>query len=442
MPTTNLYRDNQRYLVSATTKLNSPEGRFALYWKLGVNNCSIANVNANGTSTVNNLYTSYTNETYFTLQNAAQPPDLVAATNPDTCASMAAIVLNITGNTPVPGVLPIPGLSPEEQLQCPILRNATVSPTPCSVRLNQTQAASISASATVVACDKWPTDYPGYKAACESEPESAASPLNTVTVQAGTAGNLMAVVATRSSSVTWTLARAQQDLCDSLTPYTFDTYKNHFTPVPKDDDKPLRILLDLVGIFGTIAGATYFDDFLKALPSAFAASGDAKDGTLALIAGGVSIAKDLASGNSVSNRADVDIDILGRIIAGGRLVPGSYDGHTNDESIGPLTPPNTTSTELTLIAERAFWGFTIPLGWQLSGTHGFVVQSSFDCDISGNPLSDYMTEDVEKKTKCCHSATSRLYYLVAAKGYGEFCTGDGGCADIFFQLPPGLDQLR
>ncbi|TRX90979.1 hypothetical protein FHL15_008184 [Xylaria flabelliformis] len=177
--------DYQRYLVSATTKLNSTEGRFALYWKLDVNNCSIANVNANGTSTVDNLYASYTNKIYFTLQNGAQPPDLVAATSPDTCASTVAIVLNITGYTPVPGVLPIPGLSPEEQLQCPILRNATVSPSPCSVRLNQTQAASISASATVVACDKWPTDYPGYKAACESEPESAAPLLNTVTVQAG-----------------------------------------------------------------------------------------------------------------------------------------------------------------------------------------------------------------------------------------------------------------
>ncbi|KAI8946256.1 hypothetical protein F4801DRAFT_565162 [Xylaria longipes] len=177
--------DDQRYLVSATTKLNSTEGRFALYWKLGVNNCSIANVNANGTSTVDNLYTNYSNETYFTLQNAAQPPDLVAATSPDTCASMAATVLNITGYTPRPGISPIPGLPPEEQLQCPVLRNATVSPTPCSVRLNQTQAASISASATVVACDKWPTDYPGYKAACEAEPESAASLLNTATVQAG-----------------------------------------------------------------------------------------------------------------------------------------------------------------------------------------------------------------------------------------------------------------
>ncbi|KAI0467014.1 hypothetical protein F4859DRAFT_284411 [Xylaria cf. heliscus] len=176
--------DDQRYLVSATTRLNSTEGRFALHWQLNVNNCSIANINANGTSSVDNVYTKYINETYFTLQNTAQPPDLVAATSPDTCASMAARVLNITGFTPVPGVPLIPVLAPEEQVQCPILRNVTMSPTPCSVRLNQTQAAIISASATVVACDKWPTDYPGYKAACEHEPESAASVLNTAMAQA------------------------------------------------------------------------------------------------------------------------------------------------------------------------------------------------------------------------------------------------------------------
>ncbi|KAI0182679.1 chitinase [Xylaria flabelliformis] len=248
----------------------------------------------------------------------------------------------------------------------------------------------------------------------------------------------------------------------------YPSYKDHFTPVPKDDDKPLQILLDFIGIFGAIAGASYFNSYLKALPSSIASGDTVKDGTLALIAGGVSIAKDLASGDSdawtaedqddleaylgqvifawqnvteitldqVFNGADANIDILGRIIAGGRLVLGRSAGQTNN---GPLTPPNTTSADLTLTAEKAFWGFTIPLGWQLSGTHGFIIDSGFACDTSGNPLSGYMTDDVEKKTKYCHS--NRLYYLVAAKGDGEFCDGDGGCADILFQLPPGLDQL-
>jgi len=143
----------------------------------------------------------------------------------------------------------------------------------------------------------------------------------------------------------------------------------------------------------------------------------------------------------VFNGDDANIDILGRIIAGGRLLPGAYDGGPSGDDTGPLTPPNSTSTELTLTAERAFWGFTIPLGWQLSGTHGFVIESGFNCDASGNPLSDYMTDSVEKATKYCYAPTNKLYYLVAAQGDGEFCTGDGGCADIFFQLPPGLNQL-
>ncbi|KAJ2984421.1 hypothetical protein NUW58_g6066 [Xylaria curta] len=253
----------------------------------------------------------------------------------------------------------------------------------------------------------------------------------------------------------------------------YPSYKDHFTPIPKDSDKPLQILLDFIGIFGTIAGASYFNKFLSGLPSRAASSSNAKDGTLALISGGVSIAKDLVSGDSdawtveaqddleaylgqvifawqnvteitlgkVFSGDDANIDILGRIIASGRLLPGAYDGGSSGGDTGPLTPPNSTSTELTLTAGRAFWGFTIPLGWQLSGTHGFVIESGFNCDASGNPLSDYMTDSVEKATKYCYAPTNKLYYLVAAQGDGEICTGDGGCADIFFQLPPGLDQL-
>lgn len=175
--------DDPRYLVSATTKLNNTEGRFRIEWMVVMGNCSITNVNASSTSTVDSQYIDYTTNTYFTLQNAAQPPDLVAATISDTCASIEALVLNIMGATPLPGVPPIPGLSPTEQLQCPVFGNATTSPTPCSAQLNQTQAASISASATAVACDDWPTDDPGYKAACEGEPESAAPGLNTAIVQ-------------------------------------------------------------------------------------------------------------------------------------------------------------------------------------------------------------------------------------------------------------------
>ncbi|KAK5629491.1 hypothetical protein RRF57_005206 [Xylaria bambusicola] len=153
--------ENQRYLVSARTQLNSAEGRLAFHRYLDVNNCSITDVNANSTYTVDAPSIKYINSTYFTLQNTAQLSDPVAATSPGTCAFLAAPVLNITGYTPRPGVSSIPRLPPEEQLQCPILRNAIVSPTPCSVRLNQTQEGGIAASATVVACGEWSTDHSG-----------------------------------------------------------------------------------------------------------------------------------------------------------------------------------------------------------------------------------------------------------------------------------------
>ncbi|KAI1171751.1 hypothetical protein F4777DRAFT_593497 [Nemania sp. FL0916] len=268
---------DQRYLVSATTQLNSTEGRFKLFWTLGVNNCSIVNVNPNGTSNIDVVNMKYSNSTYFTLKNAAQPPDLVAATSPETCASMAARVLNLTGYTPVPGVTPNPHLTPEEQKQCPILRNATVSPTPCSVRMNQTQAAILSASATLIACDTWPIDYPGYKAACEDEPSSATSLFN-----------MAGVKATSGSSDAWTA---------------------------EDQD-------DLEGYLGQVIFARQ-NVIELTLRQVF-------DGT------------------------DDDIDFLGRIIAGGRLLPRKYGGDDDKGGKGPLTPPNSTNADLTLTIEKAF----------------------------------------------------------------------------------------
>ncbi|KAI0868461.1 hypothetical protein GGS24DRAFT_482282 [Hypoxylon argillaceum] len=308
---------------------------------------------------------------------------------------------------------------------------------------------------------------------CGSHDDGGCNSLQECKMDAGTgpAGSLV-----WNSLVTTHLVYAHfYDILDELAgqvSFQYDSYKDHFTPVPKDDDKPLQILLDFIGIFGTIAGASFFNNYLKGLPSAFVSSGDAKDGTLALIAGGVSIAKDLVSGDSdawtvekqddleaylgqvifawknvtdttlgqLFNGEDDNIDLLGRIIAGGRLIPGDYSGHANQA--GPLTPPNATYPELTLFVEKAFWGFTIPLGWQLSGTHGFVIESGFDCGTSGNPLPNYMTDNVAKATMYCYGPTNQLYYVVGAIGDGQFCTGDGGCAEILFQLPPGLDQLN
>ncbi|KAI0164012.1 hypothetical protein GGR57DRAFT_489709 [Xylariaceae sp. FL1272] len=240
----------------------------------------------------------------------------------------------------------------------------------------------------------------------------------------------------------------------------------------------LQIFLDVVTTFGTAVAGYYFNFWLAGLASSFSVAGgnSAKDGTLALLSGGISIAKDLASGGGsdvwdvkkehkfqayvgqvidawasviektvayLYNGSDASIDSLSKIIADGRLIQGSYNGHADDA--GPHSSQNTSYTSLDRMTKSVFWGFTIPLGWTLSNNHAFILDSDVDCNAIGNPLPDYLTNDLEMATKYCYEPANKRYYLVATAGDGEFCLGTdiGGsaCADSFFQPSPGLKEL-
>ncbi|KAI1326035.1 hypothetical protein F5Y16DRAFT_248164 [Xylariaceae sp. FL0255] len=126
---------------------------------------------------------------------------------------------------------------------------------------------------------------------------------------------------------------------------------------------------------------------------------------------------------------DEEIDRLYSIIA---------NGHAQqvDE-----TPPNSTYPHLDDFVNSASWAYTIPVGWTLSGSHGFIIDSSFDCSTTGNPLSNYMTDAVASASKYCYTPTNKLYYLVGATGDGQFALGGGGTGEVDFQMLPGLDKL-
>ncbi|KAI1120979.1 hypothetical protein F5Y10DRAFT_289094 [Nemania abortiva] len=251
---------------------------------------------------------------------------------------------------------------------------------------------------------------------------------------------------------------------------SFPAYEDAFTPLPMDDDTLLQVLLDFVGIFGAIGGAAYFNNFLRTLPSAVAFLGKdtVKDGSLALLAGGIAIAKDLvADGGKVEqwtpmkrddfaaymgqvvaawgnvtektvgvlfNGTDSAIDALGNLIAGGRFIEGSGNGHIGDGG------GDASDAELQYAITNAFWSYIIPLGWTLSGTHGFILDSGFDCNTEGNPLDKYLLDSTQSSTRYCYPDNNKLYYLVAAKGDAELCVNEG-CANSYFQKPPGLDKL-
>ncbi|KAI1352858.1 hypothetical protein F5Y01DRAFT_324113 [Xylaria sp. FL0043] len=257
----------------------------------------------------------------------------------------------------------------------------------------------------------------------------------------------------------------------ALTP-SFSDYENHFTPLPNDDNTELQILLDFIGIIGAVAGASYFNGFLKSLPSAFGKIGgdNVKDGALALIAGSISIAKDLTAAGGKSDYwnvekeaafaaymgqvinaweavteetimtlfdgSDKSIDTLGGLIAGGRFIAGSAQGHASQI----MKPSDKSDTALKLAITSAFWSYIIPIGWTLSGTHGFVLDSGFDCNTKGNPLNQYLLDDVESNTRYCNPTNNKLYYLVAARGDSEICVNEG-CTNSYFQKPPGLEKL-
>ncbi|KAI1305442.1 putative necrosis-inducing factor-domain-containing protein [Xylaria venustula] len=242
----------------------------------------------------------------------------------------------------------------------------------------------------------------------------------------------------------------------------FKAYKDAFTPLPIIDDEATQLLLDPVGLFGTLAAGVYFDEYTV------------KDSSLALIAGTTSIAKDIAAGEVVESwtpekednsaaymgqvidgwqavteatisymfgGSDSAISVLTEVIANGRLIEGSYDGHAGD-SDSKDDPPNTSSTALKIAVHSAFWAYTIPIGWSLSGTHAVILDSGFECSATGNPLDTYLSDGTASSTKYCDTSPNTLYYLVSASGPSEICLGDSdSCTNSFFQLPLGLDKL-
>ncbi|KAI1326034.1 hypothetical protein F5Y16DRAFT_376148 [Xylariaceae sp. FL0255] len=160
----------QSFLVSTTILLNNTEGRFVFSSHIETGNCSFMRNTTNEDPILN--YYLYYDQVAFTLQNRAQQLDLAAATDSDSCASIPGVVIDINGSTSY-----FPVSQPSFPGSCPILSNTTISPIPCLVQLNKSQASALSASATAMACHLWPRNYSGYNATCE--PQSAGSLINT-----------------------------------------------------------------------------------------------------------------------------------------------------------------------------------------------------------------------------------------------------------------------
>lgn len=85
---------------------------------------------------------------FFTLKNGTSPPDLVAATNEDTCGLTLAHALNVTDRLKTPESKVI-----HNGTTCPVVEETPLpTPTPCKVKIDKSAAESISAVITSRAC--------------------------------------------------------------------------------------------------------------------------------------------------------------------------------------------------------------------------------------------------------------------------------------------------
>ncbi|PGH14086.1 hypothetical protein AJ80_06090 [Polytolypa hystricis UAMH7299] len=257
----------------------------------------------------------------------------------------------------------------------------------------------------------------------------------------------------------------------------FPSFANKFAPIP-DNVAPFNIIMDLLGMGGTIIAAPFFNSWLSKT-SYFSSREDSfdtlKDTANALIGGFVNTIKNTYKDPKCCNREwdeeaqndflayvgnvffawgngteflvkdlysgdDDPTDLLWKTISNGKLISGSEDTNTNTE-------PSMSATQLQVHVERAFYGFIIPQLWNASGTDAFVMETGYKCGTE-HPMREYILDNTGTATWVCHEPTDKMYYLVAAKGDATTCEchapcmgGPPPCSDNTFSAPPGLDAL-
>lgn len=142
---------------------------------------------------------------------------------------------------------------------------------------------------------------------------------------------------------------------------------------------------------------------------------------------------------NVFNGSDPSIQTLTQLISHGQLIEGSENGHASS------TPGPPTDAKLQESVVSAFFAYTIPAAWTLSGTRAFVVDAGSPCDAQ-YPLSPtWFSTDIADATKGCYNGN--LYYIINPSGPSQYCGAGScdGCVPVctpsFFSQPPGLDKL-
>jgi hypothetical protein len=130
---------------------------------------------------------------------------------------------------------------------------------------------------------------------------------------------------------------------------------------------------------------------------------------------------------------DEAIEVLWSIISDGKLLEYEGSGESTDSQ----------DEDLETTIEKAFYGYTIPMLWNITEKHAFVLDSGSNC-YEEYPMKEYLSAATMDATNACYDG--RRYYLVHVKGDAESCeckppNTKCECESNKFSVPPGLDSL-
>jgi hypothetical protein len=155
-----------------------------------------------------------------------------------------------------------------------------------------------------------------------------------------------------------------------------------------------------------------------------------------------------SSVSQLFNGSDPSIDRLWSMIQNGQMIEGSMrDGRSGDNETWRYGPNNTYLKDA---ATHAFYGYSIPAVWSVSGIKAFILDASdYPCGTI-DPLIGIIPEDVGQATYVCYN--NKMYYLLSPQGVSsEQCTPteggawNGQCSDgtspAPLSAPPGVQHL-
>ncbi|KAK8043919.1 hypothetical protein PG994_012757 [Apiospora phragmitis] len=152
-------------LISIKLIGEDAEGHFSLAWSILAHNCTSPNRLPDGSSGFN--HDSYI---YFRLEKGAKQPNFAAATSdPESCATIEALEFNVTGTQTTAA-----GYDKLDRHSCATLGELGVWPaaSPCALKIDESQASSISASITASRCEKPHQTKPAF---CQQPMETNAT---------------------------------------------------------------------------------------------------------------------------------------------------------------------------------------------------------------------------------------------------------------------------